>query len=158
MVLSDRLWGLLWSLFGLAVFWRAQSFPVLPGQAYGSALMPGIVGAGLFLCGLALIAADLRRRPRPPLVRLSAEARSRARLIDAGAILAALVAFILLAGRLGFLITATAVIGGLVWRFRGRAPFLAFGLALAAVLVVDWLFRVLLLVPLPLGPLPYLPW
>ncbi len=158
MILSDRLWGFLWSLFGLAVFWRAQSFPILPGQAYGSALMPGIVGAGLFLCGLALIVGDLRRRPRPPLVVLSEGARDRARLLDAAAVVAGLAAFILLADRLGFLITATAIVGGLIWRFRGRGVLLAFGLALLAVLVVDWLFRVLLLVPLPLGPLPYLPW
>ncbi len=158
MILSDRLWGILWSFFGLAVFWRAQSFPILPGQAYGSALMPGIVGAGLLLCGLALIAGDLRRRPRPPLLRLSEEARDGARLLDAGAVIAALAAFILLADRLGFIVTATAVVGALIRRFRGRGAPLAFGLALLAVLVVDWLFRVLLLVPLPLGPLPYLPW
>ncbi len=158
MILSDRLWGFLWSLFGLAVFWRAQSFPILPGQAYGSALMPGIVGAGLFLCGLALIVGDLRRRPRPPLVVLSEGARDRARLLDAAAVVAGLTTFILLADRLGFLITATAIVGGLIWRFRGHGVPLAFGLALLAVLVVDWLFRVLLLVPLPLGPLPYLPW
>jgi len=157
-ILSDRLWGCLWSLFGLAVFWRAQSFPILPGQAYGSALMPGIIGAGLFLCGLALVVGDLRRHPRPPLLRFEAEVRDRARLLDAGAVVAGLAAFILLADRLGFLITATAIVGGLIRRFRGGGTLSAFAIALAAVLLVDRLFRVLLLVPLPLGPLPYLPW
>ncbi len=158
MILSDRLWGFLWSLFGLAVFWHSRSFPKLPGQAYGSALMPSIIGAGLFLCGLSLIVGDLRRRPRAPLVILSDEVRDRARFLDAAAVVLALAAFILLVDMLGFLPTATGVIGGLIWRFRGRGVLLSFGLALIAVLVVDWLFRVLLLVPLPLGPLPYLPW
>ncbi len=158
MILSDRLWGIIWSLFGLAVLWHSRTFPRLPGQAYGSALMPSIIGAGLFLCGVALIVGDLRRRPRRPLVTLREEARDGARLLDAAAVVLGLAAFILVTDLLGFLLTATAIIGGLIWRFRGRGPLLSFGLAAVAVLIVDWLFRVLLLVPLPLGPVPYLPW
>ncbi len=158
MVLADRLWGLLWALFGLGVFWRARSFPKLPGQAYGSALMPEIVGAGLVLCGLLLIVSDLRAMKPTPLVRLHPGIATVPRLLDMGAVIVGLALFILFTGRIGFPVTATLVTGGLIWRFRRRGMSSSFALALVAVLLVDWMFRSLLLVPLPLGPLPPPPW
>lgn len=151
MIFADRVWGVLVLLFGLAVVAVARSFPTIPGQAYGAALMPTIIGIGFVVCGLLLIAADLRRSPRPPLLALAAEARSRDRLLDAAAVPLAVLAFILLADPVGFIPVSTLLVGALVWRYRRRGPGLAFTVGLVSTLLVDWMFRQLLLVPLPPG-------
>lgn len=158
MILADRVWGVLVLLFGLAVAGVARTFPKIPGQAYGSALMPTIVGIGLALCGLLLIAADLRRSPRPPLLALAPEARSRDRLVDAATVPLAVLTFILLADPVGFVPVSTVLVGALVWRYRRRGPLTAFAVGLLSALLVDWMFRHLLLVPLPLGLLAAWMW
>lgn len=154
MILADRLWGILALLAGLAIVAHARTFPKLPGQPYGSALMPTLVGAGFVLCGLLLLAAELRRPPpRPPLVRLAPGLRTPGPLLDLLAVPLVVAAFVPLAPRLGFVPTATLLVGLLILRYRRRGSPSAFALALAAALAVDALFRHLLLVPLPLGPL-----
>lgn len=156
MILADRVWGVLLLFFGLAVAAIARSFPKIPGRAHGSAPMPTLVGIGLVLCGLLLIAADLRRPRRPPLLALAPEARERAQLIDAALVPLAVLAFILFAEPLGFVPVATLIVSGLIWRYRRRGPGVALAAGLVTTLLVDWMFRHLLLVPLPLGPLA--PW
>ena len=59
---------------------------------------------------------------------------------------------------LGFLIVATLLTGSLMARFRGGRLLSSFAGALAACLVIDWVFRRMLLVPLPLGPLTGIIW
>ncbi|GBD44466.1 hypothetical protein HRbin40_01955 [bacterium HR40] len=151
MVFADRVWGVLALLGGLAIIFAARSFPVIPGQAYGSALVPTLIGVGFLLCGTILIVGDLRRSPRPPVFHLDPEAGSPSRLLDVLSVPAAVLAFILLLHPLGFVPVATLVVGGLIWRFRRGRPLSALITAVTFALFTDWLFRHLLLVPLPLG-------
>lgn len=153
MIFADRVWGVVVLLFGLAIVITAQTFPQIPGQAYGASLLPSLIGLGFMLCGGLLVASDLRRKPRPPLFFLEREARSRDRLIDAASVVLAILWFILVADRLGFLLTATVAVSGLIWRFRRGGVLVAAVAGLVSVVAVDWLFRHLMLVPLPLGPL-----
>jgi len=153
-ILADRLWGILALLGGLAIVAHARTFPKLPGQPYGSALMPTVIGLGFVLCGLLLVVADLRRPPpRPSLVHLAQGRRAPGRLVDVLAVPLATAAFVPLAPQLGFVPTATLLVGLLIRRYRRRHTLAAFALALAVALAVDALFRHLLLVPLPPGPL-----
>src|SRR5687767_10778692 len=62
MRLPDWLTGAVLLVLALAVLWHVQSFPDIPGQAYGAGLFPGLAATGLALASLALIGGSLRRR------------------------------------------------------------------------------------------------
>jgi hypothetical protein len=59
----DRWLGLALALLAGAVLWSARAFPVVPGQKVGAGFLPTLVGAGLLLCGLALVVRSLRALP-----------------------------------------------------------------------------------------------
>jgi putative tricarboxylic transport membrane protein len=149
--------GALW-LLALFILWQAQGFPAMPGQSYGPALVPTLLAVGFLACGLALVVGGLRGREGEPLVAVGSWAWRAGRLVDLALLLCGLVGLIALWDRLGFLVGGTLYSGLLIWRFRGRQPVRAALVALAACLVVDWGFRRLLLVPLPLGPLTGIIW
>ncbi len=140
---TDRWLGLALALLGALVFWTSRSFPSVPGQKLGAGFLPGIVGIGLVLAALALLA---RSRHAP------AEAAPRARegFGAAAAVVGSVLFYIVAADRLGFLIVAPV---GLVALFR------AFGVgwrgallwALGGTIVVHVAFYKLLRVPLPWG-------
>src|SRR4051812_46542073 len=52
---NDAVSGAVLLLLGLVTLWHVQSFPAMPGQKYGASLFPGLIGAGLVLCGVLLI-------------------------------------------------------------------------------------------------------
>ena len=84
MKLNDAVWGALLLLLGAAVLVHVQAFPTIPGQQVGPALFPGLVAAGLGVCGVLLIVKGLRRRaaasaPWSTLRRLDALAAPRRR-------------------------------------------------------------------------------
>lgn len=157
MRVNDAVLGLVLLLGGAAIALQAQGFPDLPGQSFGPSLMPTLIAAGLGGCGVALVVGGLRRRDEPWLVP-GAWTRSPGRVLDVGLVLGGLVLVILLWQRLGFVILATGLTGLLITRFRGNRPVGSFAIAAVAVLVIDWAFRHLLLVPLPQGPLRGLYW
>jgi putative tricarboxylic transport membrane protein len=158
MWVSDAVFGVVLLLLATVIIVLAQAFPAMPGQDYGPALFPTLIAAGFGLCGLVLLVRTL------PLVRTEGLFHVRGweggwggRLGDVLLIVGGLVAWILVWNPVGFLLGATAYAGALMTRFRGRpASSLALGLALA--LVIDWSFRRLLLVPLPLGPFTGIIW
>ncbi len=130
------------------ILWHVQGFPAMPGQKFGPALFPGLVAAGLGICGLLLVVSGTRRggpwfvppawihRPRP-----------RAGVI---AVLAGLVLYILLAERIGFHIVAFVVLA--YWMRTLRVSWrLALPVALIAMLAIHLAFYKALRVPLPWG-------
>ena len=157
MRLNDAVFGVILLLAAVAVFAVARGFPGMPGQDFGPALFPNLIAAGFFLCGAALIWNGLRHPEFAGLVAFGDWAKSGGHLIDVALVIGGLGLVILLWDRVGFLITATLFTGSLMARFRGR-PLSSFVGALAACLVIDWVFRRLLLVPLPLGPLTGIVW
>ena len=70
MKVDDRILGALFALLGVVVLWHVQGFPVIPGQKFGAALFPGVISAGLVICGLLLA------RARPPAAHAQAGACS----------------------------------------------------------------------------------
>jgi putative tricarboxylic transport membrane protein len=155
--LNDAILGLVVLLGGLAIVLQARTFQPTHGQAYGPDLFPTIIGIGLMMAGLGLVVSGWRAR----LVTgwLDTAGIGTDRLIDAGLVLLVILAFIFLTDWLGFLLTAGVGTFLLMVRFRSGAWLSSAIVTVVIVLAVDWAFRTMLLVPLPLGSvLPRLPW
>jgi putative tricarboxylic transport membrane protein len=122
----------------------------MPGQKFGPALFPGLVAAGLGLCGVLLAISGLRTGGAwfslPGWIN---RAQPRAGVI---ALLVGLVLYIALAERVGFHIVAFLVL--LYWMRTLRVSWrLALPIALLATLAIHLTFYKVLRVPLPWGVL-----
>ena len=147
---SDRWVGLALAVLALAVLWTAREFPQVPGQKLGSAFLPMIVGAGLLLCGLALVARSFRRSAYPDAQRSSVEVEEH--FGSAAVVVGTVLAYIFLADRVGFLLIAPLCLLAVFRALRVRW-LAAAGWAIGGTVVVHLTFYKLLRVPLPWGPL-----
>ena len=132
------------------MLWHVQSFPAMPGQHFGPALFPGLLGIGVAACGTLLVARGLRaggawvslapwtRRPRPVAGFVS--------------VLAGLALYVVLAEPLGFHLTGFLLVLAWTLVFGARAS-LAVPVAIAAPVLIHLAFYKLLRVPLPWGVL-----
>ncbi len=150
MRVNDAVIGVVLVLFALAMIWQTRTFPAMPGQDYGPALFPVIIGAGFIGTGLILILSGLRQLPAVPLFGGAAWLRSPRHLVRFAAVVGGLLFYILASDWLGFVPTALLLLFGWLVLFRGR-PVSSLVIALVVTLVVNYAFTQLLLVPLPLG-------
>jgi putative tricarboxylic transport membrane protein len=150
---NDAVSGAVLVLFALAMIWYTRTFPAMPGQHYGPALFPTLIGVGLLLTGAILIARGVARLGTEPLFSGGAWLRSGPQLINFLAIVGGVLLYILISDRLGFIPTALLLLFGWLLLFRGGRPISSLVIALAVTLAIDYLFSELLLVPLPLGVL-----
>lgn len=131
------------ALLALAVLFTAREFPVVPGQKLGAGFLPMLVGAGLLMCGLALVARSRRMAAEPA-------QRGLEQVMPAAVVMAAIALYVLAADRVGFLLVAPVA---LLMVFKalhvGWRPALLW--ALGGTLVVHLAFYKLLRVPLPWG-------
>jgi putative tricarboxylic transport membrane protein len=148
---NDAVIGVVLVLFALAMIVYTRTFPAMPGQDYGPALFPTLIGIGFIICGVILIASGLLRLRIEPLFTGGAWLRSPHHLIDFLAVIAGLGLYILISDWLGFIPTAFLLLFGWLVLFRGGKPVSSAAIALGATLVVDYAFSDLLLVPLPPG-------
>ena len=165
MQLSDRVTGLfLVALGGLAAYGGSR-LPPVPGQQVGPDVFPMVIGTGLCLCGVLIALgvghrfeaeaeADLAAHSDQPQIAPERNGwwRGLMALIPPGLLLF----YVLTVDRLGFLLTAAAMVLTTAMALGARLR-LAVPLAIAAPLIVHLLFSKLLRVPLPPGLLP-LPW
>jgi putative tricarboxylic transport membrane protein len=150
---NDAVSGAALVLFALAMIWYTRTFPEMPGQHFGPALFPVLIGIALLLTGAILIVSGLVRLRTEPLFSGAAWLRSGPHLINFVAIVGGLLLYILISDRLGFIPTALLLLFGWLLLFRRGRPLSSLVIALAVTLAVDYLFSELLLVPLPLGVL-----
>jgi putative tricarboxylic transport membrane protein len=148
---NDAVIGVVLVLFAAAMIWYTRTFPEMPGQHYGPALFPVLIGIGFLLTGVILIARGLARLGTEPLFSGGAWLRSGPHLINFLAIVGGLLLYILVSDRLGFILTSLLLLAGWLLLFRGGRPISSLAIALGVTLAVDYLFSELLLVPLPLG-------
>jgi putative tricarboxylic transport membrane protein len=171
MQLSDRVTGLFLVALGSAAAYGGWLLPPVPGQQIGPNVFPLVIGIGLVLCG-AMIALGVGRsfeeevglvpdqELEPAAPRGEAEepagsagwAHGLLALVPPGLLLF----YVFAADRLGFAITAAAMVLTTALALGARLR-LAVPLAIAAPLFVHLVFSKLLRVPLPAGLLP-LPW
>ena len=144
---TDAFVGLGLAVLAWAVLWSARAFPNVPGQKLGAAFLPMLVGAGLLLCGIALIARSLRGRAYAD--DAAAEA-GREHFGSSLVVIGAVLAYIFLSERLGFLIVAPLCLmaGFLAFRIGWQRALLW---ALGGTWLVHFSFYKLLRVPLPWG-------
>lgn len=155
---NDGVIGVVLLVFGAAVFFHSQSsFPGLPGQDFGPAFFPSIIGGLLALCGVILIGTGIAKRREAGLVTVGGWVSSPRHLINFLMIIVALVFYILAVDFLGFIITGLIITVVLMLRFGVRI-FPALAMALASTLVIHFLFYKILLVPLPWGILQTIAW
>ncbi len=153
---SDIMIGAMLLILGIAVTAYARTLPAVPGQQYGAAAFPTLIGVGFVYCALILLVQGLKARS-VPLVSFTEWTRQPGALVAVGVTILCIVAYMLLARRVGFIPVSVAI---LVVLFRllsvswGKTIFFA----VAATLVTDYVFRSLLLVPLPFGMMPRMPW
>jgi len=135
-------------IVGLAALLLARDFPPIPGQVYGPALFPTLLGAGLMLCAV-LVALQPPGPSGPP-------ATARGRIAALGVTLAPVIV-ILAWEPLGWPLIAFGL-GAALLMLVGTRPHVAV-LAGAGVAALTWvIFAMVLRVPLPRGLLTFLPY
>ncbi len=150
MKINDAIFGALFLLFGLVVVVHVQAFPKIPGQQVGPALFPGLVAAGLAVCGVLLIVSGVRARKSEPWYETADWMRSGRHAIAFFAIAGGIAAYVLLAESVGFLIVAPILL--FLWfTVLGVRRTTAIVVAIAATLVIWYAFYKVLRVPLPWG-------
>jgi putative tricarboxylic transport membrane protein len=155
MKISDAIFGVVLLALGLVVLVHVQAFPKIPGQQVGPALFPGVVAAGLAICGVLLIVSGIRQRGEVPWFRMADWVRSGQHLLAFAAIVLGVVAYIRWADDLGFLLLAPILL--LVWLVALRVRLVpAVMTAIVVTFAIWYAFYKLLRVPLPWGVLK--PW
>lgn len=146
MRVGDLILGVVVVVLGGAVLVGTRTFPEMPGGMPGPALFPRILAGLLILFGVLLI-AQVRRPPEGEALAVSPVAVAKGI-----GVLAAIAGYIALANRLGFLLTASAMVLAMMLllgvRVRTAVP-----VTIAGVLLTALLFERLLRVPLPQGVL-----
>jgi len=158
MRLNDAVFGVILLLFSAAMIAYARTFPEMPGQDYGPALFPTLIGVGLGACGLVLVVSGIgARRAGGALIGFGdwlASPRHRANLV---LVLACMVFYILASDWLGFIPCSLLILSLLTWRLGAR-PAMALAVAVVATLAIHTAFYEFLRVPLPWGLLLPVAW
>ena len=130
------------------ILWHIQGFPAMPGQKFGPAWFPGVVAAGLGLCGVLLIVAGVRQGG--PWLALPDWVHRRRPLLGGASVVAGLLFYIFAADRLGFHLAGIALM--LAWlRILGCSWRVAAVVGVIATVAIHLAFYKLLRIPLPWG-------
>jgi putative tricarboxylic transport membrane protein len=92
--LNDAVIGVVLILFALAMIAYTRTFPAMPGQDYGPALFPTLIGIGLIVAGVILTVSGLRRRRGEPVFGGGEWLRSGGHLVNFLAVVGGLVLYI----------------------------------------------------------------
>jgi putative tricarboxylic transport membrane protein len=155
MKVNDALVGVAIAVLGVVILVHIQGYPTIPGQKYGPAIFPGVIAAGLVICGALLIRGGLRSA-MPPVSR-GAWMRSPRHVANFLLVLGALLFYIVASDWLGFVLTGALILLALFRQLGVRLRF-ALPVAIIATLLVHMLFYKLMRVPLPWGVLQPVSW
>ena len=148
---NDAVSGIVLILLAAAMAALTLGFPPFPGQKYGPALFPRLLAAGIAAGGAILVLRGLEaRRVGRAWLAFDAWTRVGPRVVNFFTVIAALLFYILASERLGFLVTAVAVLLALTVRFGTRIV-VAVPVALGTAVAMQWFFGTVMRVPLPRG-------
>lgn len=148
MRVNDAIAGALILAFGLALVAMSWGFPAIPGQPYGAATFPLLIGGGFALVGLALIAKGVAGWRSLPGIDISDWGRSPVAIFRIVLTIAVVILYIAFSDMLGFILSSFLLLTTLFFALQVR-PLAAIGVAIVATVVIQQAFGVLLRVPLP---------
>lgn len=148
MKVSDAVAGVLFLAFGLAVIVAALGLPEMPGQPYGAATFPALIGAGFVVVSLPLIARGVADWRSLPGIVATEWGRSPRIVLRMALAVGMVILYILFSDRLGFTLSSFLVLMALFLAMR-VGLLTSVLVAIAATLVIQQAFGVLLRVPLP---------
>ena len=148
MRINDAITGALLLAFGLAVIAMSWQFPEIPGQPYGAATFPLLIGIGFVLVSLVLMANGVGAWRSRAGTATPATGHSRAALFRMLLTVGLVVLYIAFSERLGFTLSSFLVLVTLFLALR-VAAWIAVPVAILATLVIQQSFGVLMRVPLP---------
>ncbi|MEO8410170.1 MAG: tripartite tricarboxylate transporter TctB family protein [Propionivibrio sp.] len=154
---NDAVLGAIIAAFAVCVIAIARTFPELPGQDYGPAFFPTVIGGILLICGAILIAKGYATRHQSRWVALGAWSASPGHIANLILVPVAIIVYIFAADDVGFIPIACAVLFVLLFRF-GISLIGSLVLAVVTTLVIHTVFYKYLLVPLPWGLLEPFAW
>jgi putative tricarboxylic transport membrane protein len=149
MKISDSVVGAGFVAAGALIIAGTLNYPSLDGGAPGPSLFPRILGALMAVFGGLVGVGGLRARDVTEDVGWLRLYRNSA-FINAVFVLGAVVTYIVMVGRIGFILMGTLVLFVLMWRLRVR-PLTALVVAIVFSNFVYLLFAKILRVPLPGG-------
>ena len=153
MKINDAVMGGLLLVLAAAIGVYVSGFPGMPGQRYGAALFPGMIAAGLAVCGALLLARGLREKA--PAFESAPWTREGPLVANFALICGALLFYIFASETLGFMATGTLLLFVLFLKLGVRLS-VSVVVAPIASLVIHLLFYKLLKVPLPWGILKFM--
>ena len=153
---SDTMLGAIFLLAGIALAWYSYALPAIPGQHFGAATFPLFIALGMIACSAKLIFTGVRSG-HEPLIEFSSDVHNSRALAGAAATILLIIFYILVSRSLGFIPTAIIVTFAMFQILKVH-PAKAAILSVVAAFVCDFIFRTMLLVPLPFGIMPRLPW
>jgi putative tricarboxylic transport membrane protein len=161
MRLPDRVTGLFLVGLGAAAAYGGWLLPPVPGQPVGPNIFPLVIGSGLALCGLAIafgIGHSFEEEEELIPVEGGQPPPPTGKLYGLRALLppALLLFYVMVADKLGFIITAAMIVFVTSTALGARWK-LSLPLAMLAPIGIHLIFSKLLRVPLPAGLLP-MPW
>lgn len=151
MRVNDIISGVVLIAISAIMIYLTLDFPDFPGQKYGPALFPRILGSGLILCGAILIARGVSmRRAGGPWIAFADWTRDPWHLASFLMLPVLVLLYILVSEQIGFIPVAFAMLLLLFLWFRTRI-IVAVPVAALTTWVVYWFFAILMRVPLPRG-------
>jgi len=156
MRIDDRLIGLGMALLALAIIFGSLGLPSVPGTTYGPNLMPTIIGIGFAVLSIRIFIVGWRARDGARWIDLSQWSGRTRSLLCVVWTLGGIVFGLVLFEPMGFLLYGLAFMLPLML-LMGAGPVTAIATTVPTILLAQFGFANLMLVPLPVGPLP-LPW
>jgi putative tricarboxylic transport membrane protein len=148
--INDAAIGAALVVLGVFILWHIQGYPAMSGQRFGPAWFPGIVAAGLAICGAMLVVQG--GRSRAPWVAFDAWTGRKRPVAGFAAVILGLGFYVLASEPLGFHLTGFVLL--LAWmRILGTRLPLALIVAVVAPIAIHLSFYKLLRIPLPWGAL-----
>ena len=151
---NNAISGVIFLLIAIIAFVHSGNFPAMPGVPYGPSLFPRLVACAMALASVLLIVSGLRQLPRRKWIELADWAYQPRSYILFFSVIGAVVAYLLLAERLGFLTLSIVILIFLFNVSRGLRRWKSnVVIALVFSVLIFSLFSLVLRVPLPYGPL-----
>lgn len=157
MKINDLLSGAALGALAAGVYLHARSFPPMVGQNIGPNLFPQLIAAGLMICAFILVVRGARSLGREALFEMPEWIGANRAALGFVMIPVALVFYIAVSERLGFIPTAVLLLLALFYVFGVRTR-TALIVAVVGAVAIHAVFYSLLNVPLPWGILSPVAW